>query len=402
MSNNICWHQNECIEAMNKAHDQPNNHPHFDALTDLLNHITTAEGARYSLLDIGTGTAAISKYCKNFDFYGADLPHILTGCAMKNYPQYPYFKLDVTEDELAHINKFDVILLNAVIDIMEHPLTVLKRVLTYAKRYVVIHRQEITESGSTKSILKPSYSGQTYHSIVRRSELNSLVEEMGFEIVYENSPGFADWENNGASFLLRNRNFEDKRYEGHPLRQLRNRIQMTDPCKVSLGAGDQPHDIQWICTNVEELDIENRNDWEFLFGDHRADNLLASHLFEHLVQPELAAKNCYDFLKDGGRLRIAVPDGYFPDQDYIDQVKPGGTGAGSDDHRHLWNVDTMTKLLQDAGFNDIIPIEWWDSIGFNGRVWSVKDGFIGRSADHDERNIGGKLNYTSLIIDAVK
>ena len=39
----------------------------------------------------------------------------------------------------------------------------------------------------------------------------------------------------------------------------------------------------------------------------------------------------------GGNFRIAVPDGFHTDPSYIENVKPGGTGEGSEDHKNLFN-----------------------------------------------------------------
>ena len=95
----ICWYQKECVESMNRAHDasmSEDTHPHFKAFTDLLDQCEKGK-----LLDLGTGTARISQFCKNFEFVGADLPHIISGCAMRNYPKYKYQSIDIIEDNLA-------------------------------------------------------------------------------------------------------------------------------------------------------------------------------------------------------------------------------------------------------------------------------------------------------------
>lgn len=400
MSDNICWYQKECVESMNRFEDEciknQDIQPHYASFLELLNECGSGK-----LLDLGTGTARISQFCKNFEFYGADLPHIISGCSMRNYPQYPYYSVDLIEDNLAWIRKFDVIVLNGVIDIMENGKYILERILTHANKYVLIHRQEITEKGKTHSIVNPSYNSQTWHSIINRSEWNEVIERMGFEIIKENSPGFTNWENGGSSFLLRNKNYESKKYESHPLRQLKNRIQQNEPLKVVIGGGDGIHAKNWIVTNYEEIDVENEDDFEYFFESKSVDNFFASHVFEHLKDVESAVINLYNSLKIGGKLRIAVPDGYFPDEKYINEVKVGGTGAGSDDHKHLFNIDSLSEILSKYGFK-IEPIEYWKDGKFNKKDWSVNDGFVGRSAEYDERNINGELKYTSLILDCTK
>ena len=399
MSNNICWYQKECVESMNWAHDasmSEDTHPHFKAFTDLLDQCEKGK-----LLDLGTGTARISQYCKGFEFYGADLPPIISGCAMRNYPQYFYKSVDLIEDNLWWIRKFDVIVLNGVIDIMQNGLYILERVLTHANKYVIVHRQEITESKKTTFTVNPSYNSKTYHSIINRKDFLDMVERMNFEIVCENSPVFTNWENGGSSFLLKNKVKDMTKYESHPLRQLKNRILQANPLKVVIGGGDIMHDTSWIVTNQEEIDAELKDDFEYFFESKSVDNFFASHVFEHLKDVESAVINLYNSLKIGGKLRIAVPDGYFPDENYINEVKVGGIGAGSDDHKHLFNIHSLSEILTKYGFK-VEPIEYWKDGKFYKKDWSLNDGFVGRSAEFDERNINGELKYTSLIIDAIK
>jgi predicted SAM-dependent methyltransferase len=127
-------------------------------------------------------------------------------------------------------------------------------------------------------------------------------------------------------------------------------------------------------------------------------------VWEHLT-PEAArtgAENCFEFLKPGGRLRIAVPDGFHPDPSYIEWVRPGGTGPGCDDHYHLFHHRSLSEILRNAGF-EVQLLEYWDEKGrFHQSDWSREDGPIRRCAKDDPRNADGKLNYTSLIIDAIK
>jgi predicted SAM-dependent methyltransferase len=396
----ICWYQKECIDSMNKFEDEciknQDIQPHYASFLELLDLCGYGK-----LLDIGTGTARISQFCKRFDFVGADLPHIISGCAMRNYPKYKYQSIDIIEDNLAWIREYDVIVLNGVIDVMQNGLYILERILTHSRRYVLIHRQEITESGKTYSKINPSYNSNTFHSIINRNDFNQLLEKMGFEIVKENSPGFSNWENGGSSFLLKNKVKDMSKYDSHPLRQLKNRIQQANPCKVVIGGGDVIHDKDWIVTNIEELDVENEDDFEFLFGEKQADNFLSSHVHEHLNNPTKANENLYKYLKIGGKLRIAVPDGNHPSEDYINQVKPNGIGAGADDHKHLWDYETLLDSCVNAGFKSE-GIEYWFDGKFIKKDWSISDGFVGRSAEYDERNINGELNYTSLIIDCIK
>jgi predicted SAM-dependent methyltransferase len=101
-------------------------------------------------------------------------------------------------------------------------------------------------------------------------------------------------------------------------------------------------------------------------------------------------------------LRVAVPDGFCPDEKYLDYVRPGGTGAGSDDHKYLYNHLTFAELFLKAGFR-IKLLEYYDSKGkFHFVDWNPEDGKIRRSRRFDKRNKDGVLKYTSVILDAYK
>ncbi|MEI8185748.1 MAG: hypothetical protein WCG19_03530 [Chlorobiaceae bacterium] len=180
-------------------------------------------------------------------------------------------------------------------------------------------------------------------------------------------------------------------------------ISTSNSIKVVLGAGKSKYN-EWIATDYPLLDVVNEKSWMRLFKPGAIDALLAEHVFEHLTDYEitLAFSNIYKFLKINGYIRIAVPDGYHSSNDYIEMIKPGGYGAGSDDHKQLFNYKTLSKKLLDAGFS-LNLLEWFDEHRqFNYRSWTEEDGFISRSSCNDKRNIGNSFAYTSLIIDAKK
>lgn len=159
----------------------------------------------------------------------------------------------------------------------------------------------------------------------------------------------------------------------------------------------------WLNTDGNTLDITSVDDWSKYFEVNGISNILAEHVWEHLTEDDSkkALDNCFKFLKKGGRLRIAVPDGNFPDKEYIDFVKPGGTGIGSDDHKLLYTHETLRKRLEESGFV-VEMVEYFDDSGhFLRNKWSVEDGFIHRSFEFDKRN-KNELKYTSLILDGIK
>lgn len=160
----------------------------------------------------------------------------------------------------------------------------------------------------------------------------------------------------------------------------------------------------WIETDIDYLNITKSTDWRRYFQPGSISAILAEHVWEHLTPDEglVAARNCCQYLKLGGYLRIAVPDAYHPDSIYVEATRIGGTGPGASDHKAFYTKDTLEELLHQAGFV-VEWLEYFDAAGcFHGRDWNPADGMIRRSRRYDRRNHDGVLRYTSLIADARK
>lgn len=173
--------------------------------------------------------------------------------------------------------------------------------------------------------------------------------------------------------------------------------------KIIIGAGGISQS-GWLSTDRPQIDLRNRQSWLKYFAPDTIDALLAEHVWEHLTAYEarLAIENCKEFLKQGGYIRVAVPDGLFPDKHYIEEVKPMGTGPGCHDHKALYTYSSLSALFTASGFT-VKLLEYWDNDGiFHAEKWEAHDGLIRSSLNLDPRNLKGKIKYTSIIIDAVK
>jgi len=172
---------------------------------------------------------------------------------------------------------------------------------------------------------------------------------------------------------------------------------------IIVGAGGTRYE-GWLSTDKNFFNITNRNIFLKLLKNKKISKVLAEHVFEHLSQEDLknALDNIYEFMEIGGRLRVAVPDGFHKDEKYIYAVKPCGTGIGADDHKHLFTYQSLANILKEVGF-DINLIEYWDkNRKFHSTYQNDENGYIERSYINDTRNSDGNPNYTSLIIDAIK
>jgi len=160
----------------------------------------------------------------------------------------------------------------------------------------------------------------------------------------------------------------------------------------------------WISTDKDTLNLLDPASWRQYVQAGTIDAILAEHVWEHLTsgQATIAAKTCFEFLRPGGHLRIAVPDGFHPDPAYIDSVKPGGSGRGSLDHKVLYTHESLAMIFSSAGYETRL-LEYFDRDGkFHKTEWNTEDGMISRSLLNDKRNVDGKPVYTSIILDAIK
>ena len=173
---------------------------------------------------------------------------------------------------------------------------------------------------------------------------------------------------------------------------------------ISLIIGSGPTKYKgWFSTDLDTLDVTNEKDFKKYFRRKKINNILAEHVLEHLSDQEIEKmlKNIYEYSGNELIFRVAVPDGFHINENYIKNVKPGGTGEGAKDHKHLFNFKSLTDKIEKFGFQANL-VEYWDERGKFHTSYSDKNGYIKRSFKNDKRNKDGKPNYTSLVIDFYK
>ena len=190
------------------------------------------------------------------------------------------------------------------------------------------------------------------------------------------------------------------------LYKIKSAIRKSNGLKIIVGAAES-HQKGWFSTNEQWLDITKEIDWIRLFrGKIILTHVVAEHVFEHLTPNEThkALCNICRHLNVGGRIRIAVPDGYNPSEEYIEHVRVGGRGDDAADHKQLLDQDSLKKYLMDAGLSSIEVVEGYDKDGFlTSNSWSSENGYIRRSRQNgDSVDWGFPDASTSLIVDAWK
>jgi predicted SAM-dependent methyltransferase len=199
--------------------------------------------------------------------------------------------------------------------------------------------------------------------------------------------------------------------------------------RIVIGAWNR-YDPGWIPTQRDFLNLLEPGHWERFFQPDSLDALLAEHVWEHITEEEGrdAARTCFKYLRPGGYLRVAVPDGLLPDPAYVEMVKAGARpdegqgepapaideGGNAANHKALYTYKTLSKVFESAGFR-VVLYEYFDEAGvFHCHDWDRKKGTIWRSKRFDPRDRDGQLasvypgsmdeylSYSSIILDAVK
>jgi len=186
-------------------------------------------------------------------------------------------------------------------------------------------------------------------------------------------------------------------------------ILLNRPIKVIVGAA-LTYQKGWYSTNQQWLDISNPGDWNSVFkGKQLITNILAEHVLEHLSDKDLksALSLIYLHMKKNGILRIAVPDGYNLNSLYLRNVGINGVGPDAEDHKQLFNYDSLKKILMRSGFK----VSLVEGYRVNGKLTlNSSNGINGlvRRSRHNKENMKNEFKWsypdenTSLIVDAIK
>lgn len=205
--------------------------------------------------------------------------------------------------------------------------------------------------------------------------------------------------------------------------EIKEKYSTQSKIKVVLGSAGIPQE-GWIITDKDDLNITKKHHWSRLFKENSIDNLLAEHVFEHLELEEVkdALEYACKYLKKGGVIRIAVPDGYHPSEYYRRMTKPEGEGSGAFDHKIFFTIDLLRQIIDQNKFK-LVPIEYFDKEGiFHKNPYTVDDGPVLRTAENyplknseerkkfydsipkhlKEQFEKNSYTYTSLLVDLIK
>jgi len=141
--------------------------------------------------------------------------------------------------------------------------------------------------------------------------------------------------------------------------------------KINMGCGKRNFGPEWVHIdggNFDHLDYHNLEKLEF--DDSSVDLIYASHVLEYFDRDEVICvlEEWHRVLKDGGILRLAVPDFeamvglYISGHDLKNFLGPiFGKIKMADSHvyhKTVYDYDSLTTLLLDSGFSDIGRYDW--------------------------------------------
>lgn len=188
--------------------------------------------------------------------------------------------------------------------------------------------------------------------------------------------------------------------EPRPIRRFRRQIESENGHRLALGVVHERR-AGWISTDLSVIDPRDHRTLGRFFHRSSVDALLAEHVWQKwtIQQGFEAAKNCFQYLKPGGCLRVAVTDGFHPSPSYLRRER---VSASQDDVRSLYNYISLGQLFAEAGFRCQL-IEYFDEDGsFHSNPKDVSKGLIHTRPLRDTRNEQEPYEYTSLILDALK
>lgn len=178
-------------ELVMKELERPEDVPPFRAFIQLAEQIAAAapDSVTLKFLDVGCGVGHYSELLERyvparFDYTGADYSEAMIARARALWPGRRFVVDDILDTQL-DLGSYDVVMAGALIDVIEDYEVALSVLLSSDCHYVLLHRQELTQSPSSSD---PTwgYEGQvTFSTRLNRQALLAQVHAHGLRLVHE-------------------------------------------------------------------------------------------------------------------------------------------------------------------------------------------------------------------------
>ena len=190
-----CWYNIDakiCLEKMGAGLRGP----YKKTSEFLLSRMVVGEK---TVVELGCGSGRAIMLFEGYEYTGVDLSVSIETIGKIANPNLNFIKRDIIEDDIFFISEYEVVYMDAFIDVMQYPLTVLNKILQNSSKYIVLIRQEIIDD-DTIVVKNPSYNGFTYHSKIGKYDFSKVLAENRFIVVEDVDAcvGIDGW----RSFLL--------------------------------------------------------------------------------------------------------------------------------------------------------------------------------------------------------
>lgn len=177
-SNCNAWLKKEiCQHILNTNFPPLQYSTHFPSLRRC---VELAEGC-HTVLDIGCCKAEFSEAFPNLNYAGADLEHIIEGVSRVVRPHLDYVYFNAYDNDYSMIKKYDLIIMNSFLSELPDPLLVLENIVANAEKYIILHRQDISEVNEL--IEYQTYGGmKTTNSVIRFIDLVEILKKHKWSI----------------------------------------------------------------------------------------------------------------------------------------------------------------------------------------------------------------------------
>lgn len=157
----------------------------YEAVEYAVARLPLPEPARF--LDFGCGVGHYSellerRYPRRFRYTGCDYSEPMIAAARKEWPGREFIVNDLFANTL-DLDSFDLVCASALVDITDDYERALDVLLGSGGRYVLLHRQQVTDGPSRVEVV-PGYPGQTtYRSYLNRADLERVAGRHGRQIL---------------------------------------------------------------------------------------------------------------------------------------------------------------------------------------------------------------------------
>ena len=180
---NTAWNNQEiCQHILDTNFPKLKDSIHFTALNQCVKKIDS--DSYKTILDIGCCKAELAETFPQFQYTGADLPTIIEGVSKKIRPNLSYIYFNAETDDYSFMGDYDIIVMNSFLSEMSNGIEILNKILNHAKKYVVIHRQDIEEKTTVAN--SQTYGGMnTVNFIISREDINKIINKNDCKIIFE-------------------------------------------------------------------------------------------------------------------------------------------------------------------------------------------------------------------------